>query len=299
MIYSVTGLPGEGKTCFSVQHIILAELMTGKRVIWSNIEWHKDKVLDYCKEYGYEVDPDRLRIIPDDEIPKFWEYCSKNSLIVLDEVAEHFNSHAWQEIGTEAGSWARQHRKLGQETYFVVQDVNHIYKQFRDLIAEEIKIVNMSNKPIFGFFMPKCFVAKWVLKGQFKPVRTKTYRFNTDVFEIYNTNATVGGLLDTGDEVVVKETVVGKQKHKIRRKVMEFVSGHWYQILGAGMVLCFICFIMFAPKLIGGSLSKEEKNEKESEITQKHTEPIRLIGGGKSGTSYDIGRYDSISKRRP
>jgi hypothetical protein len=310
MISSVTGLPGEGKTCFAVQHIILHELMSGKRIIWSNIEWHKKKVLEYCKEYGYTVDPKRLRKIPDEEIPKFWKFCTKNSLIVLDEVAEHFNSHAWQEIGPEAGSWARQHRKLGQETYFVVQDVNHIYKQFRDLIHQEIRIVNMSNKPVFGFFMPKVFIAKWILKGQFKPTRTKTYRFNTKVFDVYNTLATVGGLLETGEEIQVKDNIVKKNgKGKIKVALGEFLSTNWYKVLGGGMIVGLVVLMILAPKLIQKGMGKDqEKAENNETITKERPKTDNTVGlnllstrstGRDRGTPYNIGRYNSPSKRRP
>ena len=43
MINAITGVPGEGKTCFSVQHIILKELMVGDRPIFSNVAWHKHR----------------------------------------------------------------------------------------------------------------------------------------------------------------------------------------------------------------------------------------------------------------
>lgn len=49
MINAITGVPGEGKTCFSVQHIILKELMTGERPIFSNVAWHKKETIEFCK----------------------------------------------------------------------------------------------------------------------------------------------------------------------------------------------------------------------------------------------------------
>jgi hypothetical protein len=307
MIYSVTGLPGEGKTCFAVQHIILNELMQGDRVIWSNIEWHKKKVIEFCDDFGYQVDPRRLKKIPEEHIQSFWTFCSKNSLIVLDEVAECFNAHAWKEIGTEAGSWARQHRKLGQETYLVVQDQNHIYKQFRDLIATEIQIVNLSNKKLFGFFCPKMFVAKWYLKGQpHKPIQNKTYFFNTKVFAVYDTMATVGGVLETRGEIKCKST---KQKNigfvtKLRRKAVEIAQDNWYTIIGLCLVGAFISFIIFAPRLLSGQMTKPvdtsilEKVKNEKENIPINTSVAKSFSNNKS-FEYDVGRYDSTDKRRP
>ncbi len=308
MIFSVTGLPGEGKTCFAVQHIILNELMQGDRIIWSNIEWHKKKVIQFCDDFGYQVDPRRLKKIPEDKIQTFWTFCSQNSLIVLDEVAEHFNAHAWKEIGTEAGSWARQHRKLGQETYLVVQDQNHIYKQFRDLIATEIQIVNLSNKKLFGFLAPKMFIAKWFLKGQpFKPTQTKSYFFNTKVFGIYDTMATVGGVLETRGEIKCKST---KQKKiskftKFRRKALEICSSNWYTIIGVGMIVFMICLMIVGPKIMANKMNEAvnmeidiPENEKANTTTTTSLSPSKHFGKNKP-SEYDIGRYNSTDKRRP
>lgn len=261
MINAITGVPGEGKTCFSVQHIILKELMVGDRPIFSNVAWHNDEVLKFCKSYGYEVDPNRLQTLSEEQIPTFWEHTPKNCLIVLDEVAEFFNAQQWKDIGAKAGAYARQHRKLGHETYLVVQDLGHIYKQFRDMVFEEIRIVNLSNRKLGIFRLPRFFLAKWIIKDSGQVQQTKLYRFNTEVFKTYSTLATVGGLLTTGDEVKVKKTKRVRTVKDFKQKIFNFLGLYWVPI----SITLFIVSLFMVPKLVFYDEFQEELTEENSQ----------------------------------
>jgi hypothetical protein len=308
VINAITGVPGEGKTCFSVQHIILKELMVGDRPIFSNVAWHNEEVIKFCATYGYEVDPNRLKTLTEEQIPLFWEHCPHNCLIVLDEVAEFFNAQSWKDIGSQAGAYARQHRKLGHETYLIVQDLGHIYKQFRDMVFEEIRIVNLANRKFGPFKLPRFFLAKWIIKDTGTVQTTKLYRFNLEVFKTYSTLATVGGLLTTGEDVVVKKTIkTGSFKDK-KQKVYNFIGQHWMMLA----IIIFICSIVMIPKvLFWDSLNtdiastKHQTNET-NEDSETKTSGIELIsdtrnslmgGEDKERKPNYSSRYDSTGTR--
>ena len=299
MINAITGVPGEGKTCFSVQHIILKELMTGTRPIFSNVAWHEDEVIKFCLSYGYEVDPKRLFTLQEEQISNFWEYTPHNCLIVLDEVAEFFNSQAWKDIGPKAGAYARQHRKLGHETYLIVQDLGHIYKQFRDMVFEEIRIVNLSNRSFGPFKLPKFFLAKWVIKDNGNVQQTKLYRFNTEVFKTYSTLATVGGLLTTGKEVSFEQTKQKFNAKNQKQKIYNFIGKHWMLL----SIVTFICAIIYIPKILfWDTLYKEtqetsDTNETKDYIPDTNTNTFVNARTEPNRESYYIGRYDQTTKR--
>ena len=314
MINAITGVPGEGKTCFSVQHIILKELMHGDRPIFSNVAWHNEEVIKFCDSYGFDVDPKRLFTLSEDQIGSFWEHTPHNCLIVLDEVAEFFNSQAWKDIGPRAGAYARQHRKLGHETYLIVQDLGHIYKQFRDMVFEEIRIVNLSNRSIGPFKLPKFFLAKWIVKDTGNVQQTKLYRFNTEVFSTYSTLATVGGLLKTGDQVKVRATKKKFTVKNTKQKFYDFLGKHW-MILG---ITCFILSIVLIPKILfwdqlNDDISQNTPQEYEINNTkdEKFTDTNKTSNGfglvssardslGSEGTElkhYYLGRYDTKGTR--
>ena len=311
MINAITGVPGEGKTCFSVQHIILKELMHGDRPIFSNVAWHNDEVIKFCESYGYDVDPNRLFTLTEDQIPTFWEYTPHNCLIVLDEVAEFFNSQAWKQISEKAGAYARQHRKLGHETYLIVQDLGHIYKQFRDMVFEEIRIVNLSNRSFGPFKLPKLFLAKWIVKDNGNVQQTKIYRFNTEVFKTYSTLATVGGLLNTGQEVKVRATKKRITLKDKKQKIYDILGKHWMMI----SIVIFITSIVLIPKILfydtlneeisvnnsTTTIQKDGNNDtnKTSTFSFVSTAHETLYGqrDDEQPKSYIIGRYDTKGTR--
>lgn len=298
MIRAITGLPGEGKTCFAVQHVILPELQSGNRRIYTNVEWNESELDEYCKSLGFEVDLTRLRSLTDDKISRFWDWVTDDSLIVLDEVAEHFNSQAWKRIGEVAGTWARQHRKLGHECYLVVQDMAHIYKQFRDLVAEEIKVTNLGNRTLLGIPFPSMFVSRFVWRDSKNVSRTKLYRFNTKVFTCYNTNATVGGVLERTETKKGKDTIRTKKPRHF--KLGAFLSDHWFKCITISIVVGFCSVLFIIPQCAIKSESEGvATNETETIDTGFGIIPKPSSRTGTASQTYDVGRYDSPSKREP
>lgn len=302
MIRAVTGMPGEGKTCFSVQHIIIEELIHGTKPIYTNIAFNLDHLQAYLEKRGYKADLSRIHLMEEHTLQEFWSHIPNGCLCVLDEVAEYFNSQAWKSIGKDAGTWARQHRKLGHEPYLVVQDLSHVFKQFRDLIGEEIRVTNMHNHKILGIRLPKFFNAKWVWKDAKTVSRQKLYRFSTDVFAVYDTMAT-SGVLERG-EIVEAQATETKKKVRIFSKIMAFLGENWMWLTPVTIVGTLITIIFILPSIL---LDDEQPNEQQNEQTQSFTSDKsatksssnRVRGRGRGAGSVPIGRYDSEDKRRP
>jgi zona occludens toxin (predicted ATPase) len=304
MIRAVTGMPGEGKTCFSVQHIIIEELIHGSKPIYTNIVFNLDELESYLEKRGYEADLSRIHFMQEDQLADFWNHIPNGCLAVLDEVAEYFNSQAWKAIGREAGTWARQHRKLGHEPYLVVQELSHIFKQFRDLVGEEIRVTNMNNHKILGIRLPKFFNAKWVWKDAKTVSRQKLYRFSTDIFAVYDTMAT-SGVLERGEIVEAQETK-SKKKLRLRQKFFGFLGENWLWLMPISILGVLLFFAIYIPSQMMDQTTEKTENAKtykENNGTLAGMPRNEQSSGDRSrksssGTSLN-GRYDSISKRSP
>ncbi len=303
MIRAITGMPGEGKTCFAVQHIIIEELKNGTSPIYTNIVFNFDELESYLAKEGYKADLTRIHKLEEHQLGTFWEHIPNGCLCVLDEVAEYFNSNAWKTIGKDAGTWARQHRKLGHEPYLVVQELSHIFKQFRDLVGEEIKITNLNNHKLLGIRLPKMFNAKWCWKDAKTVSRQKMYSFNVKIFSVYDTLAT-SGVLERGELQKCKETQK-KRKLKPIQRICSFFGENW-NIAVPVIIIGTVAFLAFnIPSFFG---MKEETEITDSKITDETPENYNYSppnvqqaqrNRGASTTRIEIGRFNSISKRTP
>lgn len=323
MLYAVTGRPGEGKSCFAVQHLILKELEEGIRPIYTNIWLHRGKINHYFKELGIKVDLKRLHFLEEDQIRKFWKYSEKNSLMVLDEVGEFFNSMAWRELSIDPewdpASYARLHRKVGHETYLVVQDLNHIYKQFRDLIGEHIQLVNLNFRKVFGFRLPKVFVAKsYDMIDPKKCIKSHSYRYSTKIFDLYDTTQTyeVNSGVRTKDSKEYKKTEISEEKKKKRlfKALLSKIGERFFGLLIIGAIIGVILVLINTPKFIQKLGSRNSTNASTTS-TDSTNASTGIISSGVSNffkkserstgsdRSTDAGgtiiRYDQVAKRRP
>ena len=340
MLYAVTGRPGEGKSCFAVQHLIVDELENGERPIYTNIWLNRGKIKHYLKRKGVKADLSRLHYLEEHQIRRFWTYGEKGALMVLDEVGEYFNANAWKELSSDPqwdpASYARLHRKVGHETYLIVQELAHIYKQYRDLIGIHIQLVNFSYRKVLGFSGPKLFVAKHF--DQLTPhkcIESHVYKFDKKVFKLYDTHQVydVNSGVKTNEAKKYKDTEklpdTSSRLKRFIHKCFDFVGKRFWgliiivAIFGAGYA------IKSAPGFVSGLINKRQvTNEQELETEVKEEigdtgsdilEPDNVddsdsvlhsvvrntqsITGGRTtrtrrGNSPSI-RYDSVTKRKP
>lgn len=302
MIRAITGMPGEGKTCFAVQHIIIEELKNGDSPIFTNIEFNFEELEKYLIIEGYECDLSRINKLEEDQLADFWNHIPNGCLCVLDEVAEYFNSQAWKHIGKDAGTWARQHRKLGHEPYLVVQELSHIFKQFRDLVGEEIKVTNLNNHKILGIRLPRFFNAKWCWKEAKTVSRSKLYRFDVKVFKVYDTLAT-SGVLERGEVNKCKKSEK-KRKLRIHKRIFSFFGEKWQIVVPTGILILVFSMAIYMPYMFQDELEETPEYTKttDEEYTAYPPPTQSTASNRNSGDStarIKIGRYNSPSKRTP
>lgn len=333
MLYAVTGRPGEGKTCYAVQHLILDELENGDRPIYTNIWLHRGKIKHYLRKQGIKVDLKRLHYLEEHQIRRFWIYAEKNALMVLDEVGEFFNANAWKELQADPqwdpASYARLHRKVGHETYLIVQDLNHIYKQYRDLIQFHIQLVNASYRKFLGFRGPKIFIAKKfdLATNKHKPSEDpKTYKFDKKVFDLYDTSQvySVNSGVKTNESKKYKKTEKSQEKSKLFRRgvkaTLGWLSAHSWTLLIICIIIGLIFVLKNAPTFISGLIKTRQADMEAASPEEETTEPIKeetkddekitlnnvvktATGGWGTrkgtGTNVSTVRYDSVNKRNP
>jgi len=150
MITVYTGLPGSGKT---VQIARQAEKLARKnlellkstgvaRYVRSNLPFSPI----FVKKYG-EI----LRPFSDIyDMPK-WKECD----VVIDELADYFDSHEWERTPREIKAYLRLHRHYKVNIYAVAQDFLTVDKSFRRLCAHLYHIDR-----IFSYGEPSVYKSK-------------------------------------------------------------------------------------------------------------------------------------------
>lgn len=176
MIYFINGRPGGGKSLTTAEYIYKA-LKRGKNVIANfeiNMDYfqkcrHPEKLgrfiyvsNDEWKENGYKnIDPRKKEFSYIDGLygfalnfhkrNKYGDIKEKQTLLVLDECADLFNSRTYN--ARDRLTWCqyfRQHRKLGYTVYLVAQDDKDVDRQIRELLQKEIECRNVGSMKIFG-----------------------------------------------------------------------------------------------------------------------------------------------------
>jgi hypothetical protein len=300
----VTGLMGEGKSAYVVQHIICAELIKTDRAVYTNMHIFPDKLEAYLKAIGYRVDMTRLKTLEEDDVKRFWEIIKEPALIVLDEVAEDFGSDAWKEIGPEAGSWARQHRKLYQQCYMVCQHPDHVFKKFRDLFEGRIDVANLRKRWGLPFFLAKEFRKD----NPNRSYQSKIYRQSAEIWGLYDTDSLHGKkAADLAKACKHKRTVKeGTTKKGFLMGVGAFFGRRVYLFCFLGVCVAFFGVLFALPRWV---LSSTKRGEIESFTYDDRKEAVTGVSSldavafgripGERKQSYAIGRSGRATKRGP
>jgi zona occludens toxin len=128
MITLVTGVPGGGKTLWTVVEIV-EKLLSEGREIYTNI-----KGLDLS---SIKADTSNVYII-DDEQMIYWEQFPDESIFIFDECQHYFpprHSTAKKVSYIEA---LQTHRHRGMDFYFITQEPSLIDKRVRSLVGRHV-----------------------------------------------------------------------------------------------------------------------------------------------------------------
>ena len=159
-VYFVTGKLGNGKTLVAVGKI-REYLQKGLRVA-TNLDIHPEHMVGkWNKKIHLTRIPDKPRVEDLKQLGtgdglSMDEYSEKSfGLIVLDELGTWFNSRAWNSDKGRAEliNWMIHARKLHWDLILIVQDVEAVDKQLRDMLCENLVICRRLDNiriPIIG-----------------------------------------------------------------------------------------------------------------------------------------------------
>jgi len=159
-IHIILGKPGAGKSLYAVSRLI-DELANGNRNIVTNLPLNPGRLNEYLQKQYPDRDCrmiQRLRIMTDDEMGKFWTFrgpgeeqtqqagylalgeAPNGVAYFLDEAHIAFNARDWATLGRGALHYLSQHRKLGDVVWPITQALGNLDKQFRS-VAEDYTVL--------------------------------------------------------------------------------------------------------------------------------------------------------------
>ncbi len=159
-VYFITGKLGGGKSLCSVGRI--QQYLNEGRKVATNLDlrlehlvnpWAKNTRVYRMSDKPTKDDFEALPLGYDgDEIDE-----ERNGAIVLDELAIWFNSRSWNDKGRkDVIEWIVHARKRRWDIFFLVQDIDAVDKQARDLFAEHLvtcKRTDRLNIPLIGWLI--------------------------------------------------------------------------------------------------------------------------------------------------
>jgi len=246
-IYIVTGPPGSGKTYYTVRTIAQA-VLAGKYVA-TNVrladDWperiSRGTTLRFmprrrrarCDEWRRRViyvedldDLARVRLATEGHEKAL----EGRGVAVFDEAGEQLDSREWnanKDRRKAQNRFARQHRKLGWDVYFVAQEAEQLDTRVRGMAEFEIQLRNLKKFRVLGIrpFPFNFFIAIWHWHaGRTRDISKRDwFRLNKSLAGLYNTfqivqdvsvqalelpaRLTPDGVMLTADELLAQETI--------------------------------------------------------------------------------------------
>lgn len=220
------GKPGGGKSFRALKEIV-DELAHGQRVIVTNLSVKLPELNAYLQERFPEKSIDlheRVRVLTEDEAREFYlhrahgvdfrapadedvkrngarvDYGDLHRLVpvmyVIDEVHTFFDSRNWMSSGPHVTHYNSQHRKFGDEVFFVTQFLELVDKRLRGFSQDFTVVRNHRLERMFLFRgVPYHSAATYLSPpAGMASVATHVERFTLDLrlAQCYDTTAGVG-----------------------------------------------------------------------------------------------------------
>ncbi len=216
-IYVYTGKLGSGKTLCAVGR--MRDYLFQNRKVVSNIDLYLEKLLNpsskKCQAFR----------IPDRPVMRDLEMLGQgydgdyrgeeyNGLIVLDECAQFLNTRNFQDKERKKiTGWFVHARKKRWDVIFIIQHLNALDKQFRDMFAEHIVYCNRMDRLRFPFGirhffqllgfsgnLPKIHRALVMYGSTQNAMKVETFIYTGK--DLYNTYSTEQGFNDENDGAI-------------------------------------------------------------------------------------------------
>ena len=141
MIYLITGVPGSGKTLFTIAHLI------------ERVKTEQDRPVYY---HGIPELSDSLGWQPLDN-PEEWNACPEGSIIVVDEAWQHWPQRMAGKIIPQHVEDLAIHRHKGYDLYIITQRPGQVDKFLRTLVGEHWQVERlMGTERAVIFRWPRC-----------------------------------------------------------------------------------------------------------------------------------------------
>lgn len=210
--YFITGKLGSGKSLCAVGKIF--EYMAAGRAVATNLDI-------YLPEYMLPTSKKTLLRLPDK--PTVFDLTvlgsgndspdeEKNGLLVLDELGSWFNSRAWQDKSRQPLlEWFIHARKYGWDVFLLVQSIDMVDNQLRDMLGEHLVICKRLDRvkiPYLGNVLrwlgfkgnlPKIHVATVFYGDTISALVVDKWRYMAkNLYRCYNTKQVFSSLYDSG-----------------------------------------------------------------------------------------------------
>jgi len=192
---AIQGTMGAGKTYYAANRLLPDILRDSNRPIYTNLPLEVDQLLlrvsrnaakrdEYRRRVHFIEDRNSIvwehketKVLAYDQLPEgatesdweiisdgegfnrlteFWYFCEPNAVVVLDEVADIYNSREYKDRPKSLQSFINHHRHYKMDLYFFMQDKEDVDVQIRRKILYVYDVQNSKYMNMFGW---------WALRG--------------------------------------------------------------------------------------------------------------------------------------
>jgi zona occludens toxin len=185
MIYLIEGVPGSGKTFYGMKKHLIPAFKKGQN-IFTNISGLKP--LNICALYDVPVEyVENIRFAKPSDIDKvrgFFDYSTpSNSLIIVDELQNYYNSRDFKE-GHARGviDYLTQHRHYGHTIVGITQSIESVDITFRRNAAQVFRLTNMGYIGLQSKAKVHYFESADTTRS---PIATSVISYDSKVFKCY------------------------------------------------------------------------------------------------------------------
>ena len=257
-VYIVTGKLGGGKTLCSVG-IIRDALLQGRKVA-TNIDLNVEHLLPWQRKnitvfrLPDQLSADSFEVIGSGNNSYDEEM---NGLLVLDEGGLSLNSRDYREKGRkEFIKWGVHSRKMGWDMYIIIQHIDALDKQIRDLFGEHVVTCSRFDRmrlPLVGGLLQ--FLG---FKGTYGKLHQATCRYGqnhqamvtwrkrfvgNDLYQAYDTRQTYDPENGAGVTQLLSPYLVKGRYHNRRDELRNFYRRLWndyalFEVKGLSLFFC-------------------------------------------------------------
>jgi len=185
MIYLIEGVPGSGKSYYGTSNHLIPSFKKGMN-IFTNIAGLKP--LNICALYNVPTDYVENIHFKDpadiDGVRGFFSYNTpSNSLIIVDELQNYYNSRDFKEPHARAViDYLTQHRHYGHTIVGITQNIDSVDITFRRNAAQVCRLTNMGFIGLQGKAKVHFFESSDTTRS---PIATSIISYDLKVFRCY------------------------------------------------------------------------------------------------------------------